>query len=31
MHSDGASTTCPDLIEIGIEGLNPVQYGAAWI
>jgi uroporphyrinogen decarboxylase len=29
MHSDGAITPIiPDLIEIGVEGLNPVQYTA---
>ena len=30
MHSDGAvSELIPDFIEIGIDGLNPVQYTAA--
>jgi uroporphyrinogen decarboxylase len=29
MHSDGAiSDLIPDLIEIGVEGINPVQYTA---
>jgi uroporphyrinogen decarboxylase len=29
MHSDGAiASIIPDLIEIGVQGLNPVQYTA---